>query len=175
MRRCTARRRGGDPFHGGGESPRLPSVCLEAQPGISTEELQKWESIDRAAIEHQTSGRWTEAAKQYKAAATIDDRFAELQFRLGQCLARGNRPAGGSRTIRIGLRSRRLAASGRLAHKLAHPRCGCGRESPQCSRRRHGAVIVRKRSGPGRNRRRDVCSLITFTLPSTETIFSRGL
>jgi Tfp pilus assembly protein PilF len=41
----------------------------------------------------EASNHWSEASEQFEAAAKIDDRFAELQFRLGQCLLNAGRPA----------------------------------------------------------------------------------
>jgi tetratricopeptide (TPR) repeat protein len=70
-----------------------PPFASKHRPDMSPEELDEWESVCRAGVEKETKGRWTEAAKQYEAAAKIDGRFAELQFRLGRCLAKQGRPA----------------------------------------------------------------------------------
>ena len=52
---------------------------------ISSEQLTEWEAFFRLGIAAQQAGRWPEAQGQFRAAARIDDTFAELRFRLGQC------------------------------------------------------------------------------------------
>ena len=54
--------------------------------------MTKWTSTYQAGIDLESKSRWEEALKQYEAASRIDDRFAELQFRLGRCLATLGRP-----------------------------------------------------------------------------------
>jgi tetratricopeptide (TPR) repeat protein len=50
----------------------------------------KWEDFFRAGVAAQQAGQSEAAEGQFRAAAQIDDTFAELRFRLGQCaLARG--------------------------------------------------------------------------------------
>jgi tetratricopeptide (TPR) repeat protein len=61
---------------------------------LTPEDLARWESIYKAAGELQAGNRSQEALEQYEAAAKIDDRFAELQFRIGECLMRAGRFAG---------------------------------------------------------------------------------
>ncbi len=58
---------------------------------LSPEDLAKWESIYKAGGELEANNRWPEALEQYEAAAKIDDRFAELQFRIAQCLLKAGR------------------------------------------------------------------------------------
>jgi tetratricopeptide (TPR) repeat protein len=58
---------------------------------LTGEDLAKWESIYKAGGELEVKGRWHEALQQYETAAKIDDRFAELQFRLGRCLMKAGR------------------------------------------------------------------------------------
>jgi tetratricopeptide (TPR) repeat protein len=48
-------------------------------------DLEKWDELNRKGIEAQQAGHLTEAAEQYRQAAQIDDTFAELHFRWGQC------------------------------------------------------------------------------------------
>jgi tetratricopeptide (TPR) repeat protein len=64
-----------------------PPLASRHRSDLSLEELARWESLYQAGVERESSDRWQEAAEQYEAAARIDDRFAELQFRLGRCLA----------------------------------------------------------------------------------------
>ncbi|MBN2578761.1 MAG: tetratricopeptide repeat protein [Pirellulales bacterium] len=70
-----------------------PPLASQHRADLGPEALTKWKSIYQAGVELEASGRWQEAAKQYQAAGRIDDRFAELQFRLGRCLAARDRPA----------------------------------------------------------------------------------
>jgi tetratricopeptide (TPR) repeat protein len=53
--------------------------------GLTEIEKQKWEDIYQQGIAYETAGRYAEAVQQYLAAASIDDSYAELQFRLGRC------------------------------------------------------------------------------------------
>jgi tetratricopeptide (TPR) repeat protein len=64
-----------------------PPFASRHRPDLSPEDLTKWESVYRAGVDQESKSRWEEALKQYEAAEQIDDRFAELQFRLGRCLA----------------------------------------------------------------------------------------
>jgi tetratricopeptide (TPR) repeat protein len=59
--------------------------------GLAPDELTKWESIYKAGIELEADKQWPEAIAKYEEAARIDDRFADLQFRLGRCLAAADR------------------------------------------------------------------------------------
>ncbi|MEI8374234.1 MAG: tetratricopeptide repeat protein [Planctomycetota bacterium] len=70
-----------------------PPFASLHRPGLTPEDLAKWESIYKAGGELETSNRWPEALQQYEVAAKIDDRFAELQFRLGNCLLHASRLA----------------------------------------------------------------------------------
>lgn len=63
-----------------------PPFSSAHRPGLSTPELTAWEALYRAGGELEAAQKWQEAAETFEAAAAIDDRFAELQFRLGQCL-----------------------------------------------------------------------------------------
>jgi tetratricopeptide (TPR) repeat protein len=54
---------------------------------LSPEDLAKWDSLYQAGIAIEGKQERQEAVDKYEAAARIDDRFAELQYRLGQCLA----------------------------------------------------------------------------------------
>ena len=84
---CPARRGGGDPFDGGGEPERLPAAGLAAPirlVGRGSDEVEVALSGRRRAGSEKTVA---EAIAKYEAAAQIDDRFAELPFRRGRCLA----------------------------------------------------------------------------------------
>ena len=62
-----------------------PPFASIHRPDLESKDLEKWESIYKAGIELENKEQWTEAIAQYEAAARIDDRFADLQFRLGRC------------------------------------------------------------------------------------------
>jgi tetratricopeptide (TPR) repeat protein len=68
-----------------------PPFASLHRPGLAPEDLAKWESIYKAAGELEAGNRWHEAIQQYEAAAKIDDRFAELPFRIGLCLMKVGR------------------------------------------------------------------------------------
>jgi len=69
-----------------------PPLASQHRSDLSAEELAKWEPIYQAGVDLESKSRWGEALKRYEAASRIDDRFAELQFRLGRCLAALDRP-----------------------------------------------------------------------------------
>jgi tetratricopeptide (TPR) repeat protein len=52
---------------------------------LSAPDLEKWNQLNEKGIEAQAGGHSAEAAAQYRQAAQVDDRFAELLFRWGQC------------------------------------------------------------------------------------------
>ncbi len=58
---------------------------------LAPADLAQWESIYKAGGGLEAGNRWPEALQQYETAAKIDDRFAELQFRIGRCLLNAGR------------------------------------------------------------------------------------
>jgi len=64
-----------------------PPLASQHRSDLSPEELTQWESLYQAGVELEDKEKWAEAIAKYEAAARIDDRFAELPFRLGRCLA----------------------------------------------------------------------------------------
>ena len=48
-------------------------------------DLEKWDEMNQKGIEALQAGRLADAAQQYRQASQIDDSFAELHFRWGQC------------------------------------------------------------------------------------------
>jgi tetratricopeptide (TPR) repeat protein len=60
---------------------------------LTAEDLAKWQLMYKAGGELEASNRWLEAVERYEVAAKIDDRFAELHFRIGQCLMLAGRVA----------------------------------------------------------------------------------
>jgi tetratricopeptide (TPR) repeat protein len=63
-----------------------PPLASQHRSGLTAEELRQWESRYQAGAELEGQGKRLEAIARYEAAAQIDDRYAELQYRLGQCL-----------------------------------------------------------------------------------------
>ena len=53
--------------------------------GLSAVDRGNWERAFKLGIKAQEAGRCDEASAQFRAAAQLDDRFAELRFRQGQC------------------------------------------------------------------------------------------
>ena len=70
-----------------------PPFASQHRSDLSPEELTKWKSLYQAGVELESKEKWPEAIAKYEAAARIDDRFAELPFRLGRCLAALGRSA----------------------------------------------------------------------------------
>jgi tetratricopeptide (TPR) repeat protein len=64
-----------------------PPFASRHRADLRTDQLHAWESTYRAGIERQDDERWPEALARYDSAAQLDDRFAELQFRMGGSLA----------------------------------------------------------------------------------------
>jgi tetratricopeptide (TPR) repeat protein len=57
----------------------------EHRPGISAEELSRWDDFYQAGIRAQQARRASEAVVSFGQADKIDDTFAEAHFRYGQC------------------------------------------------------------------------------------------
>jgi tetratricopeptide (TPR) repeat protein len=64
-----------------------PPFASQHRSGLSKEELAEWQSAYEGGANLESRSRWAEALKQYEAAGQIDDRYADLQFRVGTCLA----------------------------------------------------------------------------------------
>jgi tetratricopeptide (TPR) repeat protein len=64
-----------------------PPFASQHRADLRPDELHAWESIYRAGVELEQHQQWPEALAKYESAARLDDRFAELQFRMGACLA----------------------------------------------------------------------------------------
>ena len=71
-----------------GDCPPFASLH---RPGLSPADLAQWESMYKAGCELDTGNSWRDALQQYEAAAKIDDRFAELQYRIARCLSKAGR------------------------------------------------------------------------------------
>ena len=55
------------------------------RPGLSATQKHDWEQTYQAGVALEKAGELDASVQQYLAAATIDDRFADLQFRLARC------------------------------------------------------------------------------------------
>ena len=102
----------------------FPPLASLHRSDLAAEDLAKWESIYKAGGDLEAGNRWPEALEQYEAAAKIDDRFAELQFHIGECLMKAGRCARPRRAIRTSPRSGCLAVPRRFPHQCHHPRGG---------------------------------------------------
>ena len=54
---------------------------------LADDDLNRWESAYRTGTEYEAAGRPAEAVEGYRRALAIDDRHADLRFRLARCLA----------------------------------------------------------------------------------------
>ena len=70
-----------------------PPLASLHRPDLSPEALGRWQKLYAWGAEAESRGDWADALVRWEEAAEIDDRFAELQFRLGECLAALNRRA----------------------------------------------------------------------------------
>jgi tetratricopeptide (TPR) repeat protein len=70
-----------------------PPFASQHRAGLSADELATWTSLYQAGVELEGKEKWPEAAAKYQSAMQIDDRFAEIQFRLGRCHAAMGRSA----------------------------------------------------------------------------------
>jgi tetratricopeptide (TPR) repeat protein len=53
--------------------------------GLTEMEQKKWDDVYQQGVEFELAGDYTQAVERYLAAAKIDSRYADLQFRLGRC------------------------------------------------------------------------------------------
>ncbi|HEY2858845.1 MAG TPA: tetratricopeptide repeat protein, partial [Terracidiphilus sp.] len=68
-----------------------PPFASAHRPGLSEADKSKWEHLYHQGSAAQEAGRIDEAEAHFREAAALDDTFAELRFRQGECaLARGN-------------------------------------------------------------------------------------
>ena len=64
------------------DSPPFASLH---KPGLTDAEKKSWDEIYQRGIQYETNGNFAEAVKLYLKAAEIDDRYANLHFRLARC------------------------------------------------------------------------------------------
>jgi tetratricopeptide (TPR) repeat protein len=70
-----------------------PPFASQHRGDLTPDELAEWTPLYQAGTELERQEKWPQAAAKYESAAKIDDRFAELQFRLGRCSVAQGRPA----------------------------------------------------------------------------------
>ena len=54
--------------------------------GLGADGLRSWSTLVQQGAEQENAGSYAEALKSYRAAANIDDEYAELAFRIARCL-----------------------------------------------------------------------------------------
>ncbi|MBN2593421.1 MAG: tetratricopeptide repeat protein, partial [Sedimentisphaerales bacterium] len=64
------------------ESPPFASLH---KPSLTDADKKSWNEIYQCGVKYETDGNFAEAIKLYLKAAEIDDKYADLQFRLGRC------------------------------------------------------------------------------------------
>lgn len=64
------------------DSPPFASLH---RPNLTDAEKESWDENYQRGITYETDGNYAEAVEVYLQAASIDDRYADLQFRLGRC------------------------------------------------------------------------------------------
>jgi tetratricopeptide (TPR) repeat protein len=64
------------------DSPPFASVHRE---GLGQDKLAAWTSLYGKGTQREDAGDYSGAIESYQAAAEVDDRYADLQFRLGRC------------------------------------------------------------------------------------------
>jgi tetratricopeptide (TPR) repeat protein len=52
---------------------------------LSDAQVSEWQSLFDPGVKAQEAGNWREAGERFRDAARIDDSYAELRFRMGQC------------------------------------------------------------------------------------------
>jgi tetratricopeptide (TPR) repeat protein len=70
-----------------------PPLASQHRSDLSAEELARWEALYQAGVDLEGKKKQLEAIAKYESAAQTDDRYAELQYRLGRCLAAAQRGA----------------------------------------------------------------------------------
>jgi tetratricopeptide (TPR) repeat protein len=55
------------------------------RPNLTDAEKSRWETLYERGVAAETSGDWDGAMESYSAAMQVDDRYADLHFRMGRC------------------------------------------------------------------------------------------
>ena len=70
-----------------------PPLASVHGPGLEEAALAQWEAEYGPGAILEAQQEWADALASYRAAAAIDDRYADLHFRMARCLAAAGRPA----------------------------------------------------------------------------------
>ena len=62
----------------------MPPLASLHRPDLAAADREKWETAYARGAEAENQGHWQEALKSYDAAASWDDHFADLHFRMGR-------------------------------------------------------------------------------------------
>ncbi len=62
-----------------------PPFASQHRPDLTDAQKKQWQTLYDQGLAAENSGDWTGAAGRYLEAAQVDDRYADLQFRLGRC------------------------------------------------------------------------------------------
>jgi tetratricopeptide (TPR) repeat protein len=62
-----------------------PPFASLHRPDLTEAEKKNWDDIYQQGVTYESDGKYGEAIARYLAAAEIDDRYADLQFRMGRC------------------------------------------------------------------------------------------
>jgi tetratricopeptide (TPR) repeat protein len=73
----------------------------EHRPDLSSEELARWNNLWRIGVQAQEAGQTAHAIDAFDKAGKIDDAFAELHFRRGQCSLAAGQDAEASRQFEL--------------------------------------------------------------------------
>lgn len=85
---CRAANRAGVPVILSSVASNLkdcPPFASQHQPGLSSAQLARWEELYAQGVTAEEEGAYADAVDAYKAAAAIDDSFADLHFRWAEC------------------------------------------------------------------------------------------
>ena len=63
----------------------FPPLIAMHRPGLDGAPLAAWQAVYDAGVKLETAGEYDRAVQKYLEAAEIDDRFADLHFRIGRC------------------------------------------------------------------------------------------
>ena len=62
-----------------------PPLASLHQPDLAEDQKRQWDDIYKEGVEYERAKKYRQAIEQYLASTAIDDRYADLQFRLGRC------------------------------------------------------------------------------------------
>ena len=99
-----------------------PPLASLHRPDLSPEALGRWQKLYASGAEAASRRDWADALVRWEEAAEIDDGFAELQYRLGECC--GAQPTGRGAKHLNWLATWTLFGLRRQPHQCDRPRSG---------------------------------------------------